>query len=237
MEACAEVFVASGQLERERAHGSPARRSPELTRLLDELWARALGDRLSKELATALAAPDEGVGAREFLRLVDTLAAHAGEAAVVDAVGGLHADELDRAWRKAMVILRGSVRRRDELSAKIKRQEREAMTHIADRLHLPFQAIESYVLGYFRLRQILEEAGWGRATPHLGAELDREQLDLDQHEIRGEKDGRRFVVRSLGIEVLGSPAHRAIVEALDDVDETQESAPKADAGDDKEHPL
>ena len=228
LEACARAFVTSGQLESERAKAPAARRSPELTRLLEDLWADGLGDKLGKELTTALVGPDEGSGAREALRLVDTLAAHADQPIVAEAVGRIEVEDLDRAWRKAMVVLRASVRRRDELSAKIKRQEREAMTQIADRLHLPFQAIESYVLGYFRLRQILEEAGWGRATPHLGAELDRAQLDLDRHEIRGEKDGDRFVVRSLGITALGSAAHRAIVEALEDVDDPQAISPEAE---------
>jgi hypothetical protein len=233
LEACAKAFVASGQLEREGAVAPAARRSPELTRLLDDLWADDLGDKLGGELTTALVGRDEGSGAREALRLVDTLAAHADQPIVAEAVGRIDVEDLDSAWRKAMIVLRASVRRRDELSAKIKRQEREAMTHIADRLHLPFQAIESYVFGYFRLRQILEEAGWGRATPHLGAELDRAQLNPERHEIRGEKDGDRFVVRSLGITALGSAAHRAIVEALEDVEDPQEIPAGADVEDEE----
>lgn len=114
-----------------------------------------------------------------------------------------------------MLVLAGSVRRREQLTTQAKRHEREAMTRIAGRLQLPFQAIESYLFGYFRLRQILAEAGWDRVAPHLGAEVARAALDAERHQIRGdEQDGDSFVVRSLGISVLGQPGHRAIVEPL-----------------------
>ena len=118
------------------------------------------------------------------------------------------------AWQKAMIVLEGSVRERDGLKAQVRRQEQEAMTRIAARLHIPFQAIESYMFGYFRLRKILQDAGWGTVAEQLGAEIGRGEIDPARHEIHGEAGGETFAVRSLGISVGRVPAHRAIVQAI-----------------------
>jgi hypothetical protein len=225
IEACAEVFVGLGLLEHEIGAGQgSARRSPELTRLLEMLWAGELGGKLGDALQSALAGPSEGTAGRESLRLLDAIAINADDSTIEHVAADLAPASLDVAQQKIMVVLAGSVRRREQLTAQAKRHEREAMTRIAGRLQLPFQAIESYLFGYFRLRQILAEAGWSRVASHLGAQLARSNLEPDRHEIRGdEQEGDTFVVRSLGISVLGQPVHRAIVEPLGRADPAQEA--------------
>ena len=212
-----EAFVGLGLDERETEldrRASP-RRSSELTRLLADLRAKRLGDKLGDELASTLTSSEEGTTRHQTLRLVDAIVSNADDDAIEQVASRLPVDALTGAWTTTMVVLAGSVRARQKLTGQAKRQEREAMTRIAGRLQLPFQAIESYLFGYFRLRQILAEAGWDRVAPHLGEELARPKLDAERYEIRGDNDqGETFVVRSLGISVFDQPVHRAIVEAL-----------------------
>ena len=84
---------------------------------------------------------------------------------------------------------------------------------------VPFQAIETRLFSYFRLRAVLEEAGWRRVAPHLGAELPRERIDPTRFAVRKDAPGyeledAEFLVRSLGIEIAGQVIDPAVVEPV-----------------------
>ena len=57
------------------------------------------------------------------------------------------------------------------------------MERIAAELDLPFQAIESILFGYFRLRAILRDAGWGQVAESVGDIVLRDDLDLERYEV------------------------------------------------------
>ena len=98
-------------------------------------------------------------------------------------------------------------------------REARAAGEIARRLSVPFQAIETRLFSYFRLRAVLEDAGWRRVAPHLGAELPREQIDPTRFTVREDAPGyeiedAEFLVRSLGIEIAGQVIDPAVVEPI-----------------------
>jgi hypothetical protein len=98
-------------------------------------------------------------------------------------------------------------------------REAHAAGEIARRLSVPFQAIETRLFSYFRLRAVLEKAGWRRVAPHLGAELSRERIDPTRFAVREEAPGyenedSEFLVRSLGIEIAGQVIDPAVVEPV-----------------------
>ena len=90
------------------------------------------------------------------------------------------------------------------------------MDNIAGELDLPFRAIDSILFGYFRLRAILKEAGWGQVAASLGDLIRREDLDLSSYEVTATDPADNYVVRSLGISVGDRPVRRAVVEPFSD---------------------
>lgn len=88
------------------------------------------------------------------------------------------------------------------------------MENIARELDLPFRAIDSILFGYFRLRAILKEAGWGQVAASLGDLIRREDLDLRLYEVTATDPADDYVVRSLGISVGDRPVRRALLDPL-----------------------
>lgn len=92
---------------------------------------------------------------------------------------------------------------------------------------MPFQAIESRLFSYFRLRAILEDVGWKQIAKHLGAEVRPDAIDPARFTVRSEANADTaedviFLVRSLGIEIEGQVVEPAVVERVSSVHRGEE---------------
>jgi hypothetical protein len=187
-----------------------ADRRPELARLV---WTAAL--RASGDTRAALAeALSNQTDPRRSLLQIDILLEQASDEDLIDVVSELSPEDVAAAWPSAGSLYAHRSRARDLVAADVDRQSEQVMERIATELDLPFQAIESILFGYFRLRAILRDAGWGQVAEGVGDVVLRDDLDLERYEVGNAESSDRFVVRSLGISVRGRPVRRAIVDPI-----------------------
>ena len=207
--------IVRGTLQLTNAEVSPelaqlAGRRPELARLV---WSVALESTVDTSRALADALSDQADPRRAILQ-TDILLTHASDSDLVGAARSLPEPSLATAWSRTTSLYDHRRRERDALRQEIARQSEDVMEKIAAELDLPFQAIESILFGYFRLRAILRDAGWGQVAENLGEIVRRDELDFDRYEVAAGEPSDEYVVRSLGISVLGRPVRRAIIEPM-----------------------
>ena len=106
-------------------------------------------------------------------------------------------------------------------------QESRAAAEIAQKLAVPFQAIESRLFSYFRLRAILEDVGWKQIATRLGAEIGSDAIDPARFTVRSEESSAAagdviFLVRSLGIQIEGQVVEPAVVERVSSIRQDEE---------------
>ena len=139
-------------------------RRPQLARIV---WSTALAS--ASDPRAALAAVLVGSNdPRRTLLQVDVLLELVTDDDVVAVVGALSSEEIGAAWSSTKALEAHHRRARDAVAVEVDRQTEEVMERIAAELDLPFQAIEAILFGYFRLRSILKEAGWGQVAPASG---------------------------------------------------------------------
>jgi hypothetical protein len=185
-------------------------RRPELARVV---WSVALGQITDPGDALTSILGD-GSDPRRAVLQTDILLERASDADLFEVVGALDDDDLAFAWKLSGQLFSHHRRARDAIAADVERQSEAVMENIAGELDLPFRAIDSILFGYFRLRAILKEAGWGQVAESLGDLIHREDLDLRLYEVTATDRADDYVVRSLGISVGDRPVRRAIVEPL-----------------------
>ena len=183
----------------------------ELSMLIWHTWGNLVVD-VPRELARRLAA---GELDRDAGPAVDALVRVADDRTLRSSVDLLADETLALAFALLGSLLGQASRAQSALRAQLSREEGNVARRIADQLHRPFLALEGVVYGYFRLRAILDDAGWRQIFSSLGDSIGYEELDPSRHEVRGNEQAERYVVRSLGIEVEGQPVVRAVVEGLD----------------------
>jgi hypothetical protein len=186
-----------------------AAKRPELARLV---WSAALPEEGREAVQALVAALSDPSDPRRGILHADILLLRVSDADLVAAVDGLDESVLASAWQQAGQLYAHRRRARDTVAADVERQSEQVMESIAAELDLPFRAIESILFGYFRLRAILRDAGWGQIADSLGDLIPHEDLDLQRYEVAEPEPSDRYVVRSLGISVRGRPVRRAIVE-------------------------
>lgn len=184
----------------------------ELSMLLWHTWGRHVVDDPPGELARRLAGAELD---RDAAPAVDSLVRVADGGALRGSVDLLAAETLGSAFALLGGLLGQALRAQAALRSQLAREEGNAARRIADQLHRPFLALEGVVYGYFRLRAVLDDAGWRQIFSSLGDSIGYEDLDPSRHEVRGNEHAERYVVRSLGIEVEGQPVVRAVVEGRD----------------------
>lgn len=187
-----------------------AARRPELARLV---WSIALGETDDPMATLVLALADQSDRRRSLLQ-TDILLERLSDTDLIEIRDRLSAEEVGAAWPLAGQLYAHRRRARDAVAADVERQSEQVMEDIAAELDLPFRAIESILFGYFRLRSILRDAGWGQIAESLGDLIPREELDLECYEVADAELSDRYVVRSLGISVRGRAVRRAIVEPI-----------------------
>jgi hypothetical protein len=187
-----------------------AARRPELARLV---WTAALGAGGDTRAALARAITDQTDPRRSLLQ-IDILLEQASDEDLIEVVGELSPKDVAAAWPKTGSLYAHRSRARAAVAADVERQSEQVMERIAAELDLPFQAIESILFGYFRLRAMLRDAGWGQVAESVGDIVLRDDLDLERYEVGDAESSDRFVVRSLGISVRGRPVRRAIVDPI-----------------------
>lgn len=218
-----QAYVASGFFGGDYAAAPDFRPSPALRHKIEAEWAAHLGEEAEEQLERILANSGSSPDAP---RLIGVLARHLDGSQILDAVEGLDEDDLQEAVVAASAGVRHSARRLDRAQTSQRSQEGKAMTRIAGRLQAPFEAIESYLFSYFRLRAILANAGWGTVANHLGEELKRSDLVPGRFTLRSSEEAAEateFVVRSLGIRVGSEPVHPAIVEPVTGQEEERDA--------------
>jgi hypothetical protein len=182
-------------------------RRPELARLV---WSAALEDSNEPRSALLAALSDQGDRRRGLLQ-TDILLEQSSYEDLVAVVGDLFPEGVAAAWEGTASLYAHRRRGRDAIAADVERQSEQVMERVAAELDLPFRSIESILFGYFRLRSILREAGWGQIADTLGEIVSRADLDLERYGVPEGGTSDSYVVRSLGISVRGRPVRRAIV--------------------------
>lgn len=195
---------------------------PALTRILWTTWASERPDLLqatSRLLGDAAEAGEQRAVIGKLDAFVDRLAAQE----IPAAVEPLADEALGGAWGRVTPLLALRRRALSALESATERQDDEVMARVARELELPFRVIEGILFGYFRLRRILADAGFGQVPVSLGDLIDDSDIDPRLHRIVGVDLGTgRYVVRSLGIVVGDEPVVPAVVEALPaDEEETE----------------
>ena len=185
-------------------------RRPELARVV---WSVALGQITDPSDALTSTFRD-GSDPRRALLQTDILLERASEADLLQVVAALDNEDLAFAWKLSGQLYSHHRRARDAIAADVERQSETVMENIARELDLPFRAIDSILFGYFRLRAILKEAGWGQVAESLGDLIRREDLDLRLYEVTATDPADDYVVRSLGISVGDRPVRRALLDPL-----------------------
>lgn len=198
-------------------HGRPA-----LMRILWTTWASERPDlpqATSRLLGDAAEAGEQRAVIGKLDAFVDRLAAQE----IPAAVEPLADEALGGAWGRVTPLLALRRRALSALESATERQDDEVMARVARELELPFRVIEGILFGYFRLRRILADAGFGQVPVSLGDLIDDSDIDPRLHRIVGVDAGTgRYVVRSLGIVVGDEPVVPAVVEALPaDEEETE----------------
>lgn len=191
---------------------------PALGQLVWERWAERASNP-SVDLADTLSAAVDARERQQALLKVDALVSRETEEAITDVVDALPPHALRGAWSIVTAGLANRLRQVESLEQEAKTRGVEVMERVAQRLDPPLRAIEGLMVGYFRLRRRLSDAGWRPIEETLGKELLYEQLDPNLHEIHGSPEAERFVVRSMGLRVRGRPVRRAVVEPLGPGDE------------------
>lgn len=185
-------------------------RRPELARVV---WSIALGQITNPGDALISTLRDQSDPRRAVLQ-TDILLERASDADLLQVVTALGDEDLAFAWKLSGQLYSHHRHAREAIAAVVERQSETVMENIAGELDLPFRAIDSILFGYFRLRAILKEAGWGQVAESLGDLIRREDLDLRLYEVTATDRADDYVVRSLGISVGDRPVRRAIVEPL-----------------------
>jgi hypothetical protein len=190
------------------------RASPKLREELERM-ALAAPEAAAARLSECLASEDEAQGARA----IATVARVVGEGSVRESLERLPGSRLRAVAPMVERALVGEHARLERArQAKGSREDRAA-GDIARRLAVPFQAIETRLFSYFRLRAVLEEVGWQRVAASLGSELQREDVDPATFTVTDDRSGLDaedggFLVRSLGIRVGDQVVDPAIVEPI-----------------------
>lgn len=194
-----------------------AARRPELARLV---WSLALGE-TDDAMAALVAALADQTDRRRALLQTDILLERLSETDLIEVMERLSAEQVAVAWPLTGQLYAHRRRARDAVAADVERQSEQVMENIAAELDLPFRAIESILFGYFRLRAILRDAGWGQIARSLGDLIPREELNLERYEVADAEPSDDYVVRSLGISVHDRAVRRAIVEPVRPVEPTR----------------
>jgi hypothetical protein len=209
---CVDHIVRSRMLEGSAAEKFSSR--PALGQLIWARWAEQSEDPTAAMLTVLGAEPDRQTRQLTLLK-ADALASHLSDEMSSDIAGELSTEALRNAWSLVTAGLANRLRQADSLEQEAKTRGVEVMERVAERLDAPLRAIEGFVVGYYRLRRRLSDAGWKPIEDTLGKELRYEQLDPNLHEIDGTADAELFVVRSTGVRVRGRPIRRAVVEPLE----------------------
>jgi hypothetical protein len=190
---------------------------PALGQLVWSRWADSESDP-AVELGHVLSTPVASRDRQQALLKVDALVTRGTEEVLTEVVDAIPADALDNAWPIVTAGLANRLRQAESLEQEAKSRGVELMERVAERLDPALRAIEGLAVGYYRLRRRLADAGWKPIEETLGKELRFDQLDPNLHEIDGNSDAERFIVRSTGIRVRGRPVRRALVEPLDEAE-------------------
>jgi hypothetical protein len=212
---CIDHIVDSGLVEAELATAVSSR--PALGQLVWARWAEREDDpavELGHVLSTAVEPPDR----QQALLKVDALVTRGSEEVLAEVADAIPAGSLNDAWPIVTAGLANRLRQAESLEQEVKSRGVEVMERVAERLDPALRAIEGLTVGYYRLRRRLADAGWKPIEETLGKELRFDQLDPNLHEIDGNSDAERFIVRSTGIRVRGRPVRRALVEPLDEAE-------------------
>jgi hypothetical protein len=212
---CVDYVVAAGLLDGDLAVAISSRAA--LGQLVWGRWAEHESDP-AVELGLTLGASVAPRDRQQALLKVDALVTRGTEEVLADVVDAIPADASSDAWAIVTAGLANRLRQAESLEQEAKSRGVEVMERVAERLDPALRAIEGLMVGYYRLRQRLADAGWKPIEDTLGKELRFEQLDPSLHEIDGSSDADRFIVRSTGIRVRGRPVRRALVEPLDDAE-------------------
>jgi hypothetical protein len=204
-----------GLLDAELATAVSSR--PALGQLAWARWAEREGDP-AVELGHVLSTVVAPRGRQQALLKVDALVTRGTDEVLADVIDAIPGDSLHGAWPIVTAGLANRLRQAENLEQEAKSRGVEVMERVAERLDPALRAIEGLTVGYHRLRRRLGDAGWKPIEETLGKELRFDQLDPSLHEIDGNSDAERFIVRSTGIRVRGRPVRRALVEPLDEAE-------------------
>ena len=202
---------------------------PELRSLFWERWMQREGaDGPGADLGSALRRSAVQPGDQAALSMLSAAVRDLDFETAEVAATELPTGQMGAAWDACAALLELDLRKERELRDRERSKEKTIGTRMATDFSLPFEVIEHLLFSYFRLRERLAGAGWGRIEDRLGRIRKREQLDPSLHEVRGGEGATRFAVRSLGIKFDGAPITRAVVEAIDG--EEQLEAPEEERG-------
>lgn len=119
-------------------------------------------------------------------------------------------DGLATGFRRAVEACEARVSAREALA----RQRQAVVAELARAASSVFDEIDALIDSYAQLWHGLSRIGMRQIAP-LGVVLERDDVDSELHEVVGEPDRSRFVVRSPGLEVEGMVIARARVEGVD----------------------
>lgn len=209
--ACIDYIVETGLVE--ASSGAVLGGRPALGQLVWARWAE-LRPAPSGDLVEVLSMPVEPRDRQQALLKADALAGQTSPDSSAEVVEAIATEALPSAWSLVTAGLSNRLRQAESLEKEAKTRGVEVMERVAERLDPPLRAIEGLMVGYFRLRRRLSDAGWRPIEELLGKELRYDELDPNLHEIDGSAEAERFVVRSMGVRVRGRPIRRAVVEPL-----------------------
>ena len=196
---------------RRRPDQTLGRMSPDVEQAVWRRWAQVATPDVKAALLAELreaAGPD----GRSALMRADALVAEHPPPSVAAELSG---ELLSRVLPALQRVLSFRRRRLDELRTRSERSDLTALEQLADRLAPSLAAIDDLLVGYFRLRERLDDVGLERAERNLGATVARSEIDPERHSAPAGENAEQFLIRTHGLRVRGGTTRQALLVPVD----------------------